>query len=213
MGVLNLRVGMSYYKTIKGVRYDRELLEAADKVIGSKADGRLGVADARMLVKEAQDGQGITTCEKETLKYIRDNYKCTPTATAFFDTSIDAVEAGLEPPMNTPAKTAAPPFVPRSAARATPQAFASRTPTAAAYTPKAAPRPAAVNSPTMSARSLAGYDTYEWGIVIIVILICILVVMALGTYLCACGISERMLESAVCGMVRPIYLHKGGLIF
>lgn len=37
----------SYYKTIDGVKYDRELLELADKLTQGQGDGRLSTDDAK----------------------------------------------------------------------------------------------------------------------------------------------------------------------
>ena len=36
---------MSYYKTIRGVKYDRELIETADELITGVGDGRISKDD------------------------------------------------------------------------------------------------------------------------------------------------------------------------
>ena len=41
---------MSYYKQIEGVKYDRELVEAADEAVAGRGDGRISRADAEKLL-------------------------------------------------------------------------------------------------------------------------------------------------------------------
>lgn len=74
----------SYYKTINGVQYDREMLEIADKATAGKGDGRISVDDAKELIKAVTDGGRYTETEKTTMGYIRDNYKFTEEADAWF---------------------------------------------------------------------------------------------------------------------------------
>lgn len=74
----------SYYKTINGVQYDREMLEIADKATVGKGDGRISVEDAKELIKAVTDGGRYTDTEKTTMAYIRDNYKFTDEADAWF---------------------------------------------------------------------------------------------------------------------------------
>lgn len=74
---------MSYYKIIRGVRYDRELLDIADKLVTGAGDGRISKDDAVTLWEEAQDGQGVTPTESRTLQYILDHYNCTTAAKAY----------------------------------------------------------------------------------------------------------------------------------
>ena len=78
----------SYYKTIDGVKYDRELLELADKLTQGQGDGRLSTDDAQKLYEEVVDGDNYTDIEKATVKYIRDNYKWTEAADDWFRTEI-----------------------------------------------------------------------------------------------------------------------------
>ena len=70
----------SYYRTIKGVKYDRGLLETAQSLVEGPGDGRISKADAEQLWKAASDGPGITTVEKRTLEYILENFNVTPPA-------------------------------------------------------------------------------------------------------------------------------------
>ena len=75
---------MAYYKTIDGVKYDAGLLEAADKAVAGKNDGRISVEDAKQLLEEVKDGNTYTDIEKATMAYIRDNYKWTDKADEWF---------------------------------------------------------------------------------------------------------------------------------
>ena len=79
---------MGYYKTIDGVKYDAELLEAADKAVAGRGDGRISLADAKELLEEVKDGDTYTDVEKATMAYIRDNYKWTDEADEWFRTEI-----------------------------------------------------------------------------------------------------------------------------
>jgi len=70
----------SYYKQIKGQRYDRELLEKAEEFA---KDGNISYAEARALWEEAQDGKGVTTIENNTLIYTVKTYHYTEKALTF----------------------------------------------------------------------------------------------------------------------------------
>ncbi len=74
----------TYYKTIKGVRYDKEMLEAADESVKGKKDGKISINDSRKIINKALDGPGITEIESKTLQYIYDNYNFTPGAKKHF---------------------------------------------------------------------------------------------------------------------------------
>lgn len=78
----------SYYKTIDGVKYDRELLELADKLTKGQGDGRLSVDDAKQLYEGVADGDSYTDIEKATVKYIRENYTWTDAADTWFRAEI-----------------------------------------------------------------------------------------------------------------------------
>ncbi len=79
---------MSYYKTIDGNKYDGELIELADKLTSGAGDGRLSVADAEQVLEAVKDGNSYTDIEKETVAYLRDNYKWTTAADEWFRTEI-----------------------------------------------------------------------------------------------------------------------------
>ncbi len=79
---------MSYYKVIDGKKYDAELLELAEKLTSGAGDGRLSKDDASQLFDGVRDGDAYTDIEKDTVAYIRDNYKWTDAADEWFRTEI-----------------------------------------------------------------------------------------------------------------------------
>ncbi len=79
---------MSYYKAIKGKKLDKRLLEIAEKSISKKGDGRISLTDAKLLLQTVKDGNKYTEIEKQTMEYIRNNYKFTESADKWFRTEI-----------------------------------------------------------------------------------------------------------------------------
>ena len=71
---------MSYYKIIRGVSYDRALLEKADELTQGKGDGRISEKDMAELWGFAQDGGRITAVEHRTLNFIVANLNVTAKA-------------------------------------------------------------------------------------------------------------------------------------
>ncbi len=80
---------MSYYKTIDGVDYDKEILELADAAVAGAGDGRISKADADKLLAAVKDANAYTDVEKRTMKYVRDNYKWTDEADTQFRNAIN----------------------------------------------------------------------------------------------------------------------------
>jgi Ca2+-binding EF-hand superfamily protein len=66
--------GVTQYQVIKQVKYERDLLQAAE---GAIADGPISEDTAKTIKILAYDGKGITETEERTLQYILDNYKLT----------------------------------------------------------------------------------------------------------------------------------------
>ena len=79
---------MSYYKEIDGKKYDKELLETADAAVAGRGDGRISLDDAKYILEKVKDGNSYTDIEKDTVAYIRDNYKWTEEADDWFRTEI-----------------------------------------------------------------------------------------------------------------------------
>lgn len=79
---------MSYYKTIEGIKYDGELIDLADKLTAGAGDGRISQADAEKLYAAVIDGNAYTDTEKDTMKYLRENYKWTEAADEWFRTEV-----------------------------------------------------------------------------------------------------------------------------
>ena len=87
----------SYYKTIKGIRYDRALLEAVDERISSQPEGRNSEKKIAEIVDLSKDGGRITETELETLKYISENYNLTPKAVSWFNEKLPEIERAVDP--------------------------------------------------------------------------------------------------------------------
>ncbi|RHX84039.1 OmpA family protein [Leptospira stimsonii] len=78
----------NYYVTIKGRKYDRELIQLAEEFTSSRRDGRISVNDAKQLLKAVKDNNSYTDIEKNTIEHIRENYKFTEKADEWFRTEI-----------------------------------------------------------------------------------------------------------------------------
>ena len=78
----------SYYKTIDGKDYDREMLEIADEAVAGAGDGRISIENAQKLLGAVKAANKYTDIEKATMKYIRDNYKFTDASDQWFRTEI-----------------------------------------------------------------------------------------------------------------------------
>lgn len=74
----------TYYKTIDGKDYDREMLEIADEVVAGAGDGRISIENAQKLLGAVKDANKYTDIEKATIKNIRDNYKFTDASDQWF---------------------------------------------------------------------------------------------------------------------------------
>ena len=84
---------MSYYKTIDGNKYDGELIELADKLTAGGGDGRISMADAEKIYDAVKDGNSYTDIEKDTVAYLRDNYKWTDAADEWFRSEVRKLAA------------------------------------------------------------------------------------------------------------------------
>lgn len=80
---------MGYYTTIDGIKMDKSLIEAADAAVAGAGDGRISLADAEKLLAAVKDGDSYTDVEKATVKHIRENYKWTDEADAWFRAEIN----------------------------------------------------------------------------------------------------------------------------
>lgn len=98
-----------YYKKIKNQNYDRELLNIADAAIAGRGDGQISLDDAEKILWAVKDNGEYTDIEKKTIHYIRDNYKFTKKADAWFRKEIRSWAASKKnsskkgkPAKNTP---------------------------------------------------------------------------------------------------------------
>jgi len=79
---------MSYYKEIDGKKYDGEIIELAEKLTSGSGDGRISKEDASALLDAVKDGNSYTDIEKDTMEYVRNNFKWTDAADEWFRTEI-----------------------------------------------------------------------------------------------------------------------------
>jgi hypothetical protein len=85
--VTQTKTGKSRYQVIDKVRYDRSCLDSAAHLA---KDGRLDVADAKLLWENVEDGPGVTQCEKRSIEYVMGKYTLTDGAKKYFDDQIAA---------------------------------------------------------------------------------------------------------------------------
>lgn len=79
---------MGYYKEIDGKKYDKEILDLAEKLVAGAGDGRISKDDAGKILDAVKDGNAYTDIEKDTVKYVRENFKWTDAADEWFRTEI-----------------------------------------------------------------------------------------------------------------------------
>ena len=133
-----------YYKTIKGKKYDRGLLDLAEASTKGKGDGRISLTDARRILKQVRDSDQYTGIEKRTMSHIRAHYKFTAEADAWFRTEVKRWAASRKPKPAAPRKKAASAKRP-AVKRPTPAAGEFPEDAAPAFVPRPAP-PAARKS-------------------------------------------------------------------
>lgn len=98
----------SYYRTIKGKKYDRALLDLAESLTSGRGDGRISLQDARAVLNKVKDGGEYSDTEKRTMQYIRDNFKFTDSANKWFRDEIRKWAATKKKTVKkAPTKTAA----------------------------------------------------------------------------------------------------------
>ena len=88
----------SYYKKIKGVRYDRALLESAEDRIKGQGDGRISDQDINEIIDLSKDGSKVTLTELRTIKYIRDHFRVTEKAQKTLSVFIIKIETSKSVP-------------------------------------------------------------------------------------------------------------------
>jgi len=95
----------TYYRQVQGQRFDRELLDMAERYVG---DGQISYAEACRLWQAAQDGKGVTEVEKKTLQYTLARMKYTPKASAFLKQKLNGRQSGKSARPSKSAKLASP---------------------------------------------------------------------------------------------------------
>ena len=80
------------YTTIDGIKYEKELLDLAEKHTTGRGESKISADEAVELIASAKDGGRITEIEKNTLVYIRKHYQFTFAAAQYFDNSLDELQ-------------------------------------------------------------------------------------------------------------------------
>ena len=83
----------SHYKQIDGKKYSAVLLEAVDAMVAGKGDGRISKKDAESLFSLLGKDHKYSDLEKETMAYIRDNYKFTTAGQEYIQKTIQSWKA------------------------------------------------------------------------------------------------------------------------
>jgi hypothetical protein len=60
----------------------------ADEAVAGQGDGRISMRDAEKIFDSISDGKAYTKVEKDTLRYLRENYKWTDGADKLFRTKV-----------------------------------------------------------------------------------------------------------------------------
>jgi len=71
------------YKYIDKVKYERDLLDAAEEFVKDDPKSHIDMKEAKQLWKSAMDGPGVTPTERRTLEHILKNKKFTPAAAKY----------------------------------------------------------------------------------------------------------------------------------
>lgn len=79
---------ISYYKQIDGKRYKAITINMADQSVSGQGDGRISKEDAEKIFATISDGKAYTQVEKDTMHYLRTNYKWTEGADQLFRTKV-----------------------------------------------------------------------------------------------------------------------------
>ncbi|WP_411824044.1 OmpA family protein [Leptospira sp. 'Mane'] len=97
----------SYYRTIKGKQYDRELLEIVEKAT-KRTKSPLNKNVAKNLFEAIKDGNDYTETEKRTVKYIRENFSFSEEADEYLRTEIRKWAAKISAAVKKPGSKKSP---------------------------------------------------------------------------------------------------------
>jgi len=97
--VVEKKSGVSKYKQIEKVRYERDILDKAEFLA---QDGSINLSDAKIVWTVAEDGPGVTETEKNTIQYVIDNYKLIGKAKSYLQNKHDKVIVYQPPARKSP---------------------------------------------------------------------------------------------------------------
>lgn len=90
---------MTYYKMIDGHQYDALLINLAESAVAGSGDGRISMEDAKALLDAVKDGDSFTEIEKQTVKYLHQNFHWTDSAFLWFNEQLKAWQSEFEKPV------------------------------------------------------------------------------------------------------------------
>lgn len=73
---------------INGKAYQEDMLVLAEECTKSAGDGRISLDDAKKMFALVKDGGKYTQSEKDTMSYVRENFKWTEPADAWMRTEV-----------------------------------------------------------------------------------------------------------------------------
>jgi hypothetical protein len=76
------------YITIKGYKYEKDLIELARNLTSGRGEYQISKEEVLTLFEHVRDGRGETEIEKRTLTYIRNEFQFTEAAKDLFDEMI-----------------------------------------------------------------------------------------------------------------------------
>lgn len=74
----------SYFKVVDGLRYDRKLLEAADKLVADERVKQISFEDAQLLFPIVGEFEDVSIIEERSVAYVMENYRWTAKAEKWF---------------------------------------------------------------------------------------------------------------------------------
>jgi len=95
VGATPFKPSKSYYTTIDGQKFERQLLQEADKL---SRDRHISLADAKHLWTSALDGKGVTAIEAATLQYVcstSERFHCTAAALKYLEEQLRSLNQSV----------------------------------------------------------------------------------------------------------------------
>ena len=85
---------MSGYRVIDGLRYDADLLAAAESFTRGRGESAISLPEMQQLHRRALDGRGITEVERRTLRRITEQHRLTAPARQWYQSQLPGGDSG-----------------------------------------------------------------------------------------------------------------------